>query len=671
MTMHYQGLLLDPFQEEAVKAIDEGKSIIVAAPTGCGKTLIAEYAVDASMKSEKRVIYTAPIKALSNQKYRDFRRRFGEQAVGIHTGDVTMNPEGRLLIMTTEIFRNLILERSPRLNDVHYVIFDEIHFLDDPERGTVWEESIILAPHHIRFMCLSATVPNIHELATWMSQVRKTEFAVIEEFERPVPLRHFLFSAKYGELTIRDIRKRYRKNEHERKKFLRLKPTSHKIIRHVLETNRYPVLYFCFNRRACERNAELHSKLDLLTPEERDRVREMVDELVKKYNLSGYDRLSQMKWLWQAGCAYHHAGILPAAKEIVERLFTEGLIKLLFCTSTFALGINMPASTVIFDDLEKFDGVEFSYLMTREYNQMAGRAGRRGMDDVGYVYSHIVPEATDPQAIERLLYGKNEPIISRFAASYSTILNLYSQFGEESLEIFRLSFRNFKNDSFLLTKSYRREETQILNRIAFLKAAGFLDGTVLTDKGRLAAAVNGYEIQAAELYYSRSFEECTVEQLPVILAALVTEESKNRRAPEPSDMRLRFSAEKVIHKLRKLEIKFEIASPVREMDFSMAAPIFAWTNGCSLQELESFRIPEGDLVRLLRMTVQLLRTLRDSLPDPYIADNMHQALEKINRDVVDAQAELQADFVPAKQQDSSAVAQFRGSSIERKLSSQR
>ena len=210
--MHYLGFALDPFQEKAVYAIDQGKSLIVAAPTGCGKTLIAEYAIEVSIKKGKRVIYTAPIKALSNQKYRDFRKRFGENAVGIHTGDVTINPEADVLIMTTEIFRNLILENSPRLGDVYYTMFDEIHYLDDPERGTVWEESIILAPKDIRFMCLSATVPNIHELAEWMGQVRSTSVTVIEETHRPVPLKHFLFSPKFGIMSIKDIRKKYLKD---------------------------------------------------------------------------------------------------------------------------------------------------------------------------------------------------------------------------------------------------------------------------------------------------------------------------------------------------------------------------------------------------------------------------------------------------------------------------
>jgi superfamily II RNA helicase len=633
-------LELDEFQQKAFEAVDRGESLIIAAPTGCGKTLVAEYAVDISIALGRRVIYTAPIKALSNQKYRDFRRRFGDEVVGIQTGDVTINPEARLLIMTTEIFRNLILEDSQRLGDVYYAIFDEIHYLDDPERGTVWEESIILAPRSIRFMCLSATVPNIHELAAWMGEVRATRFVVIEETVRPVPLRHSFYHPKFGIITLKGIKSKYRGNPAERKKFLRHKPSSRSIIDLVLRQGHMPILYFCFNRRACERNAELHRRLALLDRDEKRRARALIDDLVVQYNLDEYEKISSLRSLWEAGCAFHHAGILPAAKEIVERLFAEGLIKLLFCTETFALGVNMPANTVIFDELEKFDGVEFNYLMTREYNQMAGRAGRRGMDTEGYVYSLVIPEATDPRHIERLLYGANEKISSRFCASYSTILNLYNRYGEEAFAIFRRSFHNFKKGIFAIAKEYRREEEQIRRRIDFLQAAGFLDGIELTEKGKLAAAVSGYEIQTAELYYSRSFEEYAAAQLPVVLAAIVTEESRRKQAL-PTTVRLKFEAEKIIHRLRAREIRYQIAAPIRELDFSLAAPVYAWASGCGLKELLGFGVPEGDLVRLLRMTIQLLRTLRDRIPDPVVAERMHEALLLINRDVIDAQAELE------------------------------
>jgi superfamily II RNA helicase len=265
------------------------------------------------------------------------------------------------------------------------------------------------------------------------------------------------------------------------------------------------------------------------------------------------------------------------------------------------------------------------------------------MDKVGYVFSQVVPEATDPREIERILYGKNERIVSRFSVAYSTILNLYSQFGEGVLDIFRLSLANFKNDEFAFTKAYVREEEQIKARIRFLQNDGFLEGTALTEKGKLAAAVSGYEIQAAELYFTRSFDELKPEHLPVVLGAIITEPNRNRRMAEPTDIRLRFEAERVIARLRRHELRHGIANPIREMSFSLAAPIFAWASGCSLKDLSGFGVPEGDLIRILRMAVQLLRTLRDRIPDPVISDRMHDAMVLINRDVVDAQAELEVE----------------------------
>jgi superfamily II RNA helicase len=265
------------------------------------------------------------------------------------------------------------------------------------------------------------------------------------------------------------------------------------------------------------------------------------------------------------------------------------------------------------------------------------------MDTVGYVYSQIIPEATDPREIERILFGKDERISSRFIASYSTILGLYTHYGEGAFDLFRKSLSNFRRDEFGLTKSYQREEAQIRCRINFLQAAGFLHDYALTDKGKLAVAVNGYEIQTAELYYSRSLDPLTARQIPVVLAGLITEESRSRKGREGGGggVRMRFDAEKVIYNLRRKEMTHGIATPIREMDLSLAMPVYAWAGGCSLNELAAFSVPEGDLVRILRMTVQLLRTLRDRLPDPVMSDRMHEALELINRDVVDAQAELE------------------------------
>lgn len=639
--MEYRGLTLDRFQEEAVKAIDKNQSVLVSAPTGCGKTLVAEYAVDLCMEKERRVIYTAPIKALSNQKYRDFKRRFGEENVGIHTGDLSVNPSAPILIMTTEIFRNMILEQSGRLDDVLYTIFDEVHFIDDEERGTVWEESIILAPEHIRFVCLSATVPNIDDLADWMEDVRHSRFKVVKETERPVPLKYHLFSAKYGPVSFKMLDKLYMKNPKSRRKFRFRKPSSRRIIKSVLRKEGMPMLYFAFNRKACEKNATYHSELELLNEEEAAKIKVMIDDLVNRYQLNDYEKLDSLVHLWERGVAYHHAGILPAAKEIIERLFSTGLIKLLFCTETFALGVNMPARTVIFDDLEKFNGVEFLYMANRSFLQMAGRAGRRGMDEMGHVYCHIMPETTDPKEVKRLFYEESEPVYSRFFASYATILSLYSRLGEDSFKIFQKSLRNYRRGNFVISRDYKKEERQIRSRVKFLQENGYLDGQELTEKGRLAMAVNGYEIQAAELYTTRCFDELSPEKTVVVLAALITEARKKNQIE--SEFTFKTDAVKIVKQLKRKEELAGVKDPIRVLDFSLAAPVYAWANGCDLSRLGSFGVPEGDLIRILRMTIQLLRSIKQNIDDPVTIEKFNKAMDLINRDAVDAEAELKIE----------------------------
>jgi superfamily II RNA helicase len=634
--MKYKNLVLDRFQEEAVRAIDDGKSVIVSAPTGCGKTLIAEYAVEKAMNENKKVVYTSPIKALSNQKFRDFREMFGDDKVGIQTGDVVINPDAPLLVMTTEIFRNIVLDESNRVEDIACVIFDEIHFIDDIDRGTVWEESIILAPKHINFICLSATVPNVKQLALWMSKVRHIEFVIVQESKRIVPLEHYLYSNVHGAIPSKDMMKKINyQNKNGRFK----KPSSKKVIEHVLKNKKYPILYFCFSRRLCEEKAYINKDYDLLTNDEKKRLSILVNDLINRYNLHGYKRLKEMRELWENGIAYHHAGILPAAKEIVERLFTTGLIKLLFCTETFALGINMPASAVIFDELEKFNGIDFGYLTTRGYQQMAGRAGRRGMDKVGYVYSLIDPFTVDMNEVDRIINGKSESVDSRFFASYSSILNLYGQLGEKAFDIFKKSFKNYANGSFQCCKSYKKEEQQIRNRIKFLKENGFMEGkNTLTKKGVLASIINGYEIQAAELCFSRSFENLSPEYICVLLGALITESKDNNIY---RNKKYKMECEEVIRKIIKKESRYGINQSIKRLDFSLSDPIYKWATGGKLEDLEGHSASEGDIIRVLRMIIQLLRTLKKNIEDPFIKDKMHEAISLINRDVVDAQAELE------------------------------
>ena len=457
--MLYKGLLLDRFQEEAIGAINRDASVIVTAPTGAGKTVIAEYAVEKCIEENHRVIYTAPIKALSNQKYRDFYAEYGDK-IGIVTGDVVLNPYAQVLLMTTEIFRNTIFDDIERLQDVSYVIFDEIHYINDIDRGTVWEESIIFAPQHIKFVCLSATIPNIHSFAEWMQSVRDIDIEIVEELGRPVPLEHHLYFQDYGIGSPKHIpvlrkiargdahRQKHNASDGETASTLPSDLIETKLIPHLLRESQLPCLYFCFSRKGCESNASslvYGSQLQLLDEKQQIQILEQFDELCVQFDIVEEKKIVEFRKLISCGIAYHHAGMLPTLKEVVERLFTSGLIQLLFTTETFAVGINMPACTVVFDSLEKYDGVEFRYLKAREYHQMAGRAGRRGIDTIGYVYAQVLPAYADSKEIRGVVSDKIESIESQFNLSYSSILNLYQKYGDDIYDVYTMSLSNHQN----------------------------------------------------------------------------------------------------------------------------------------------------------------------------------------------------------------------------------
>ncbi len=455
--MEYRGIELDRFQVEAIEAIERHDTVIVTAPTGAGKTVIAEYAIETYLREGRRIIYTAPIKALSNQKYRDFSNAWGDR-IGIVTGDVSINPLAPVLIMTTEIFRNTIFDDPARLDDVEYVILDEIHYINDIQRGTVWEESLIFAPQHIGFVCLSATIPNLEEFASWLREVRPVlAVTIVEESERPVPLEHHLWLPGVGKASLKELRrlagaaaeKHRRLRQQEVKRVLgagQRDPAGRgDLVWHLDQLGRLPCLYFCFSRMACEDNAARHIGHELLTPDEQAAMLALYDDLRHQFGLDDDSNAERVRNLVAHGVAYHHAGMLPMLKEVVERLFTTGLLKLLFTTETFAVGVNMPACTVAFESLEKYDGVDTRYLLTREYHQMAGRAGRRGIDDIGYVYSRLDPSSVDPDQIERILSGRVEPTESQFNLSYSSVLSLYDRYGEGIFQVVEKSFANYQN----------------------------------------------------------------------------------------------------------------------------------------------------------------------------------------------------------------------------------
>jgi superfamily II RNA helicase len=543
----------DPFQQQAIDAINLGHSVLVSAPTGAGKTAIAEHAIDRSFRRGEQVVYTAPIKAISNQKFREFNAQFPGQ-VGILTGDVSIEPNAPLLIMTTEIYRNQLFENPEMHDKTAWVIFDEVHYLDDYERGTVWEEAIMFTRPYTRFLALSATAPNIQELADWIKSIHTHEVTVILENHRPVQLQqHFQCQNE----IFSDVRTLHKKGYHNlnvwsnpfgrggqdgqrgkpRRRFhgaqdwqreLRAKPNSTQdLMLHLIQSDRMPCLYFAFGRKRVEELAQEHTNLRLLNKEEEAENLRLYDELVAQFDLSKEKSAIQMGELVEHGIAYHHAGLLPTLKEVVERLFTMKKIRLIFTTETFALGINMPARTVVFDELRKFYGFGFDFLTNRDYFQMAGRAGRRGIDTVGFVYARVNPHLIRFDVIERVMSGKMEPIMSQFNASYATLLNLYKKLGKKLLDIYPRSFHYFQSGQ----KKHKRAIALIERKLELLKEMGYLNDDGLTPKGDFASWMYGYELMLSELWEAGDLDRLNPSELCVMLMALVYEPRKNETPP--------------------------------------------------------------------------------------------------------------------------------------------
>ena len=653
----------DPFQEKAIAFIDEGKSVLVSAPTGAGKTAIAEYAIEKALASGQRAIYTAPIKALSNQKYRDFSARYPDQ-VGLLTGDVSLNPHAPVVIMTTEIYRNQLFEEPRRLENTTWVIFDEVHYLDDFERGTVWEEAIMFSPEHIRFVALSATAPNVQELADWIQGALKHPIEVILETHRPVPLLHFFqcqgkiysdphalkkegylghdsWPGGHGQHRDHFSGRQNRFNRGSFQKFLRAKPNrTDELIFHLVREKKLPCLYFVFGRKRAEELAwELHG-FDFLSPEEKNEMARRTQELFTRFDLSHESSAVEMKRLLDRGIAFHHAGMLPTLKEVIEQLFTAKLIKLIFTTETFALGINMPAKTVIFDELRKFYGTHFDNLRTRDYFQMAGRAGRRGMDSAGFVISRINPHYIQFPAVQRIVFGKPERIESQFNSCYATLLNLYAGLGPRLIEMYPKSFHYFQSNR----KGREKAVGVIERKLSLLKDLGYLGPDSLTTKGEFGSWMYGYELLLSEMLEEGYLEMLDATRLSVLLCALVFEPRKNQelRALPPHLVGLEKKALHYLKKIHSAEASHKVYPPTKLPHFHLALGVQAWVGGCAFHELEKYSdVDEGEMIRYFRMVVQLLRQLKIAPQvSPRLRQTASDGLHAINRSLVDAEKQL-------------------------------
>ncbi|MDP3732265.1 MAG: DEAD/DEAH box helicase [Candidatus Omnitrophota bacterium] len=622
-------MIYDRFQQEAIDYINQGYSVIVSAPTGAGKTAIAEHVLLTCIQNKVGVIYSAPIKALSNQKFRDFEIQFGEN-IGILTGDVSLNPYAPVLIMTTEIFRNKILDEPKSLEKYSWIIFDEVHYIDNPERGTVWEESLIFLPKHMNILALSATIPNIDKLAEWMQSIHnKTVKTVIEE-KRPVPL-HFFFQCQ-NEIVD---------NVNNLKKLAAGRPNRMaNLINYVRHKEGLPCIYFVFGRKRAEDLAyELHS-YNFLNSDERQKIVSLYNSLCERFDLKHERSSAEMSSLIQNGIAYHHAGMLPTLKEVIERLFTSRLLKVIFTTETFALGINMPSRTVIFDDLRKFYGRYVRTLKTRDFYQMAGRAGRRGIDKEGFVYCRINPARITLEEVKRIIYGRPEEVRSQLNSSYATILNLYEKHKEDIYKIYPLSLHYFQS-----RKNEQREALRLIEaKLKMLRELNYINNDTLTKKGQFAKTVYGYELILSELYDENILEQLDEFSLGILAVATVFEPRKNQRMPSISKnaRRIKRTCEEIYTEIKAREIKYRIYPVSKIPSFHLSTSIEGWLRGTNFDKILQFTdTDEGEVVRYFRMAIQILREINDDKVASYILkDKLKETIRVINRDIINAEKQL-------------------------------
>lgn len=654
-----RGFRPDPFQAEAMAALDRGHSVLVSAPTGAGKTLVAEHAVAQALASGRKAFYTTPLKALSNQKFGELRSLHGDGVVGLLTGDTAHRPDAPVVVMTTEVLRNMLFAGSPLLGGLGLVVLDEVHFLQDPYRGSVWEEVIIVAPPEVVLVCLSATVSNAQELGAWIRSVHGPTEVVVER-ERPVELRNHLAVAsrrtrQVDLVPVLDGTRLHRDAARLDSQLLRLgrhpggqrraglaTPRRSEVVSALAEREMLPAIVFIFSRAACD-DAVTQCLVDgirLTTAVQRAEIRRRAEERTEGLPDDELAVLGYGPWIagLEMGVASHHAGLIPAFRETVESCFADGLLGVVYATETLALGINMPARTVVVERLTKVREGGRSGLTSGEYAQLTGRAGRRGLDVVG---NAVVPWSAHILAADVARLATSEPpdLRSSFRPTYNLAANLVRRYpADQARYVLDRSFAQF------LDREHHRALSRRLDRtIGLLDRWGYVDRSAwrLTERGAIVARVyHESDLLVAEAVARGLFDGLRAPEVAAVASCLTFEVRTRQgeapgRPPAPAAARIAELAD-LAEQLRADEEAARL--PVtRRPDPRFADAAARWARGQRLDRvLARAELAPGDFVRNVRQLVDLLRQVALVARNPGTSEAAAEAADDLDHGVAAA-----------------------------------
>lgn len=685
------GFGLDRFQLDAIEAVDQRVNVLVSAPTGSGKTLVANYAIGRELEREQRTFYTTPLKALSNQKYHELCSLYGAARVGLLTGDTSLNRTAPIVVMTTEVLRNMLLTESDQLASLGLVILDEVHYLQDPFRGGVWEEVLILTPSAVRFIALSATIGNAPFLGEWLNEVRGPTTVVVETV-RPIQLHNHFAVLRRGQsdAEIHDLLDGSKLSEDARRVDNLMKatrrfrpgpkwkgpkssappppfraPRRSELMRALEQEDLLPVIVFIFSRAACDDAVHQLRRDGLMftSPEDRRRIELIAEEYLVDFSDEDLQALEFADFLdaLRRGITMHHAGMVPAFREIVETCFEQNLLAVVFATETLALGVNMPARSVALERFTKYSDAGRQFLTSAEFAQMTGRAGRRGLDEEGHA---IVCFASDLALhdVGRVALAPPADLHSSFRPTYNLTANLINHFDEATaLEVVQRSFAQFENDHRPSAKKRPLTE-QTLARHRVLEDLGYADGWRLSSQGQLLRSLyHECDLLIAESVAAGVFEGLDAAQLAGLLSCFVYESKRSTRSAN-AQRQVSTKKKRVHHDRLGRERRASIADRIAEIaalsaaivqaedrhhvphfkepDGHFANIIAAWSRGVSLgtvldlADAEIGQTSPGDFVRNAKQVADLCEQLGRLEQAGSVAEVALEARDAVLRSVV-------------------------------------